>query len=57
MKNIFLTTIILVYNFQIKMNINRDILIDFFLLFIQFYLLVLYLSYYNIKKFIKNKIL
>jgi hypothetical protein len=57
MKNIFLTAIILVYNFQIKMNINQDVLIDFCLLFIQFYLLVLYLSYYNIKKFIQNKIL
>ena len=57
MKNIFLTGIILVYNFQIKMNINQDVLIDFCLLFIQFYLLVLYLSYYNIKKFVKNKIL
>lgn len=57
MKNIFLTTIILVYNFQIKMNINQDVLIDFCLLFIQFYLLVLYLLYYNIKKFIQNKIL
>ena len=57
MKNIFLTGIILVYNFQIKMNINQDVLIDFCLLFIQFYLFILYLSYYNIKKFIQNKIL
>ena len=57
MKNIFLTAIILVHNFQIKMNINQDVLIDFCLLFIQFYLFILYLSYYNIKKFIQNKIL
>ena len=55
MKNIFLIAISLVYN--LKMYIQKDFLIDFYLSFVQFYLLIFYLIYTKLKKFLNDKII
>ena len=52
MKNIFLIALSLIYDFQ--MYLQQDFLIEFFLLFTQFYLLILYFIYNNLKKFAKR---
>ena len=54
MKNIFLIALSFIIN--LKIYISQNILIDFCLSFIQFYLLGLYLLYNKIKKFLIDKI-
>ena len=58
MKNIFLLALSLVYNYQmyLRSDLLPDLLIKFFLSFVQFYLLILYLIYSKLIKFIKYKI-